>query len=139
MVTASDPWDFVSSAGSNVFVADIHEGPDGDGPLLLRLAEPVHGDGHDWHWFAATRTPDGTFALYGVAESQAMADDWRDVPNTWRGQSPAAQRPDGTVGTARCVEIMRSPSTTCAFSVAAMVGGDPTARGWAAACGAIAV
>lgn len=84
-VTVSDPWDFVTSAGSNVFPADVHKG----GLLLLRFAEPVRWHGLDWHWFVATRTPTATFSLHGVTESQAAGDEWLEVPNAWRGQSPA--------------------------------------------------
>ncbi len=89
-VIVSDPWEFVSPAGSNVFLADVHKDGDGDGPLLLRLAEPTRWEGHDWHWFVATAV--GTsFSLLGVTEPQATSDEWLGVPNAWRGQSPAAR------------------------------------------------
>lgn len=90
-VTVSDPWDFVTSAGSNVFVARVHKGGDVQGPLLLRLAEPVRWHGSDWHWFVATQTPTATLVLHGVTEAQATGDEWLDAPNAWRGQSPVAR------------------------------------------------
>jgi hypothetical protein len=90
-VTVSDPWDFVTHAGSNVFVADVHEGGDGHGPVLLRLSEPVRWHGDDWHWFVATRTPGASFSLHGVTEPQATTDDWQNAPDAWRGQSPVAR------------------------------------------------
>jgi hypothetical protein len=88
-VNVSDPWDFVTSAGSNVFAADVHKGED-DGPLLLRLVEPVRWNGIDWHWFVATQAA-AAASLYGVTEAQASGDDWLDVPRTWRGGSPVAR------------------------------------------------
>lgn len=89
-MTVSDPWDFVTRARCNVLVADVHRREGGDGPLLLRLLEPVRWHGDDWHWFVATRTPNASFALHGVTEPQATTEDWHNVPNAWRGQSPAA-------------------------------------------------
>lgn len=89
-VTVSDPWDFVTPAGSKVFAADVHKRVDEHGPLLLRLVEPVRWKGIDWHWFVATRTPTAT-SLHGLTESQASGDNWLDVPNAWRGGSPVAR------------------------------------------------
>lgn len=90
-VTVSDPWDFVTAAGSTVFVADVHKGGDGHGPMLLRFTEPVRWRGVDWHWFVATLAPVATLSLQGVTESQATGDEWLQVPSAWRGQSPAAR------------------------------------------------
>ena len=90
-ITVSDPWDFVTHAGSNMFVAVVLRGGDDDGALLLRLLEPVRWHGDDWHWFVATRTPDAFFSLHEVSDSQATTDDWQNVPDAWRGQSPVAR------------------------------------------------
>ena len=90
-VTVSEPWDFVTHDGSNVLVADVHTGGGRQGLLLLRLLEPVPWHGDDWHWFVATPTPDTSFSLHGVTESEATNDGWRTVPNAWRGQSPTAR------------------------------------------------
>lgn len=61
--------------------------------MLLRLVEPVRWVGSEWHWFVATKTPTGGFALHGVneAEAETVGDGWLSVPDTWRGQSPVAR------------------------------------------------
>ena len=90
-VIVSDPWDFVTPAGTNVFAADVHRRADGDGLMLLRLAEPVLSQGEKWSWFVATRTGEATDSLLGVTDVQAAGDEWMEVPKSWRGGSPAAR------------------------------------------------
>jgi hypothetical protein len=90
-VTVSEPWDFASSSGINVFVAEVHGEGDGTGRLLLRFLEPVRKGEADWHWFVATPEMAGGCALYGLSEQEATSDDWSDALATWRGESPAAR------------------------------------------------
>jgi hypothetical protein len=89
-LTVSEPWDIVSSTGTNVFDAEVR-GDDGGSHLLLRLTEPVRWKGRDWHWFVAARSADATCSLYGLTEAQATAQEWREVPAGWRGESPSAK------------------------------------------------
>ena len=86
-VTVSDPWDFTSAAGSNVFEAKIVD-HDADGAVLLHFATPVERDGRSWDWFFADRAS-GDCRLYGVPEE--AREEWANAGANWRGQTPAAR------------------------------------------------
>ncbi len=94
-LTVSDPWDFVSEAGSNVFITEVHTKREATGQRLLHLPQPVHMAGTDWHWFVATPVPDGSWALSGLRQQQATSEAWPDESARWRGGTPAAR---GTLG-----------------------------------------
>jgi len=74
-ITVTDPWDFVTPEGTNVFAADVQKHADGHGLMLVRLAEPVLWHGEEWRWFVATQTGDATDSILGVTEAQAAGDE----------------------------------------------------------------
>jgi len=89
-LTVSDPWDFVSESGGNIFTAEV-KGEGEGGSLLLHFAEPVRWHGCDWQWFVAAPSSGDTCSLYGLTDSQAAGDAWLAAASDWRGETPSAR------------------------------------------------